>query len=116
MKVSSSLIFLQEVCDERLLCTHHSSVRVITRIFDLSVNSRADTHGLKLLEQQLARIRYFYLTNLGRHSNTSWSSTLISHLLQVGLCCETTSLANMYTILIRVAEESVTNEVGAAVS
>lgn len=51
MKVSSSLIvILKEGCDERLFCIHHSSIRVITRIFDLSVNSRADTHGLKLLE------------------------------------------------------------------
>mmetsp|Transcript_9533 Transcript_9533/g.28432 ORF Transcript_9533/g.28432 Transcript_9533/m.28432 type:complete len:545 (-) Transcript_9533:2521-4155(-) len=96
---------------------YHQSplVGIVSRHSGVRVDSRANAHRHHFLEEQFASVRDFDLANGGGFVLARWSAALVSHLLQMDLCRQTAALANVDSVLIRIAEESIADKVRTAV-
>ena len=90
-------------------------VRVVASLSHVSVDARGDAHGHHFLEKQFTSIWNLNLADLRWAANAHWRATFVSHLLQVRLGSQPATFTNMNAVLIRVAEEPVTDKVGTAV-
>ena len=87
-------------------------VGIVTSLSCICKDSRADAHRHHFLQKQLAGIRNLDLTDSGRLVLTLRIAAFIGHLFQICLRRQTTMLANVNSVLIGVAEETIADEIG----
>ena len=81
----------------------------------ICINSCADAHRHHFLQEQLAGVRDLNLADSGGLVLAPGGAAFVSHLFQISLCCHTAVFANMNSVLIRIAKESIADEIGTTV-